>query len=518
MDKDIRSIQEARDLVRGASEAQKQFAKFSQAEVDKIVKSMSEAAFEASERLAKKAVTETGMGRYEDKIIKNQFGSKHVYEYIKDLKTVGVINHDQERKIYEIAWPMGVVCAVIPTTNPTSTAMYKILISVKAGNAIVCAPHPRAAECIYETAELMKEAAEKAGAPPNLVSSMSVSTIQGTQELMKHKLTGVILATGGTGVVKTAYSSGKPAYGVGPGNVPAFIERTANVAKAVADVVAGKTFDYGVLCSSEQSLVCDSPIKDQVIRELKKNKCYILNSSEKEQLEKYMFPGGRINTEVVGQPAHLIASRAGISAPFDTTALVVQLQAVGRSDPLSAEKLSPVLGLYFEDGWEAGCNRCIEILNYGGIGHSMAIHSTDNDIIMKFGLEKPAFRIVVNTNSSLGAVGYTTGLAPSMTLGPGTLGGSITTDNITPLNLINIKRLAFETRTFTPVWKRGSMTVSQPTPKTAQSSKQEVFDSRPKRGQPAVDTKQAAVAGNADKVLSDEEIDRIVVEFLKGRD
>lgn len=515
MDKDIRSIQEARDLVTKAHEAQKIFSKFSQAEVDRIVQAMAEAAFDASERLAKQAVTETRMGRYEDKITKNQFGSKHVYDFIKDMKTVGVIRHDEGRKIYEIASPMGVVCAVIPTTNPTSTTMYKLLISVKAGNSVVCAPHPRAVNCILETAELMRVGAESAGAPKNLISSMSVSTLEGTQELMKHKLTGVILATGGTGMVRAAYSSGKPAYGVGPGNVPAFIERTADPKKAVADVVAGKTFDYGVLCSSEQSIVCDLPLKDDVISELKANKCYILNPDEKQQLERYMFPGGRLNTEVVGQAAHLIASRAGLTVPMDTTALVVLLKSVGREDPLSAEKLSPVLGLYFENGWEAACNRCIEILNYGGIGHTMSIHSQDHDIIMKFGLEKPAFRIVVNTNSSIGAVGYTTGLAPSMTLGPGTLGGSITTDNIMPTNLINIKRLAFETKPYVAVWKRqasSQLPAEDQTKAAPAGGSNNVFDSRPGRIVPSApaDRKQTA------EKLTDQEIDRIVLEFLRG--
>ncbi len=480
MDKDLLSIQEARDAVRAAKVAQQEFARFTQAQVDKIVKAMADAGFAASERLARMAADETRMGRYEDKIVKNQFGTRDVYEYIKDMKTVGIIRFDETHKLYEIAWPMGVVAAIIPTTNPTSTVMYKILISLKAGNGIAIAPHPRAARCTCEASEILRKAAEENGAPHGLIGCIQNSTLEGTQALMKAPDTAVILATGGPNIVREAYSSGKPALGVGSGNVPAFIEKTANVKKAVADIIAGKCFDYGLLCSAENSMVADASLKDQVLQELKNNRAHLCSDDQKAKLEKLMFARGRLNTEIIGLPAATIAERAGFQVPQDTTVLVVPCKEVGKSDPLSAEKLSPVLSLYWVNGWEEGCEVSIKILNFGGIGHTMAIHSSDKDVIMKFGLEKPAFRICVNTVATLGAVGYTTGVAPSMTLGPGTLGGSITTDNIMPTHLINIKRLAFETRPFTSSLVHGQGTVG----KAVESSTKKpvpTFDSRPRK-------------------------------------
>ncbi|NUM80726.1 aldehyde dehydrogenase family protein [bacterium] len=516
MDKDLLAIQEARDAVRKAKAAQAEFAKFSQAQVDKIVKAMADAGYEAADRLAKMAAEETRMGRYEDKIVKNQFGTRDVYDYIKDMKTVGIIHHDEKRKLYEIAVPMGVVAAIIPTTNPTSTVMYKILITLKSGNGIAIAPHPRAAKCTVEAAEILRKAAEANGAPHGLITYIEHPTLEGTQALMKAPETSVILATGGPNIVREAYSSGKPALGVGSGNVPAFIEKTANVKKAVADIVAGKCFDYGLLCSSENSLVADISLKDHVLTELKNNRAYVCNDDEKAKLQKLMFPTGRLNTEIIGLPAHVIAQRAGLSVPENTTILVVSCKEVGKTDPLSAEKLSPVLSMFFVDGWEAGCELCIKILNFGGIGHTMSIHSTNQDIIMKFGLEKPAFRICVNTVATLGAVGYTTGVAPSMTLGPGTLGGSITTDNIMPNHLINIKRLAFEIRPFTSTLVHGKSQASSATAESATKKNIPAFDSRPKKsGTPSKKTEASVTFGS--KGLSEKEIDKIVDEFIKSR-
>lgn len=511
MDKDLIAIQEARDAVRLAAAAQKEFAKFTQQQVDRIVKAMADAGYEASERLARMAHEETHMGRYEDKIIKNQFGTRDVYEYIKDMKTVGVIRHDEARKLYDIGSPMGVVAAIVPTTNPTSTVMYKILISVKAGNGIAIAPHPRAARCTYEAAMLLRKAAETHGAPKNLITCIEHPTLEGTQALMKAPETSVILATGGPGIVREAYSSGKPALGVGSGNVPAFIEKTANVKKAVADIVAGKCFDYGLLCSSENSIVADVSLKKQVLEELKNNRVYVCSDDEKAKLQKLMFPTGKLNTQIVGLSAPVIAEKAGIKVPADTTVLVVNCTEVGRSDPMSAEKLSPVLSMYFVNGWEEGCELCIKILNFGGIGHTMSIHSSDQDIIMKFGLEKPAHRICVNTVATLGAVGYTTGVAPSMTLGPGTIGGSITTDNIMPNHLINVKRLAFETRPFVS-------SLVHPKGKTSSTaSATPAFDSRPKRFEKRQEKETKAPAAVSSTTLSTQEIDRIVESFIRSR-
>lgn len=524
MDKDLISIQEARDIVRAAKEAQQAFARFTQRDVDRIVKAMADAGFAAADRLARMASDETRMGRYEDKVVKNQFGTRDVWEYIKDMKTVGIIHHDEKRKLYEIAWPMGVVAAIIPTTNPTSTVMYKILISLKAGNAIAIAPHPRAARCTFEAAELLRHAAEEQGAPKGLIGCIQNPTLEGTQALMKAPETSVILATGGPNIVREAYSSGKPALGVGSGNVPAFIEKTANVKKAVADIVAGKCFDYGLLCSAENSMVVDRSLKDQVMTELKNNRAHVCSDDEKARLEKLMFGKGRLNTEIIGLPAPVIAQRAGLNVPADTTVLVVPCNEVGKTDPLSAEKLSPVLALFLVDGWEEGCEMCMRILRFGGLGHSMAIHSSDKDIIMKFGMEKPAFRIVVNTVATLGAVGYTTGVAPSMTLGPGTLGGSITTDNIMPTHLINIKRLAFEIRPFVSSLVRGetakapSASTSSESPAPSTSKAVPAFDSRPKKssrsGTPA-ESRTSVKLGTSG--MTDKDIDRIVDEFIRSR-
>lgn len=509
MDKDLISMQEARDVARLAGAAQKEFAKFSQAQVDTIVKAMAAAGFEAAERLARMAYEETRMGRYEDKIVKNQFGTRDVYDYIKDMKTVGVIRHDEKKKIYEIGWPMGVVAAIIPTTNPTSTVMYKILISLKAGNGIAIAPHPRAGKCTFEAAEVLRKAAEAHGAPKGLIGCIQTSTIEGTQALMLCPEVAVILATGGHGIVHAAYSSGKPAYGVGPGNSPAFIEKTANVKKAVADIVAGKCFDYGLLCSSENSMIVDISLKEQALAELKNNRAHVCSDEEKTKLEKLMFGRGKLNTEIIGMPASVIAERAGFSVPANTTILVAPCKEVGKQEPLSAEKLSPVLSLFYVDGWEAGCELAVKILNFGGLGHTMVIHSSDHNVIMRFGLEKPAFRICVNTVSTLGAVGYTTGLAPAMTLGPGTIGGAITTDNIMPTHLINIKRLAFEIRPFKSTLVHGSAT-----PEVTKSD----FDSQPKKQN--IETVKPVRAGErsyGSSAMTEKDIDKIVDEFIRSR-
>ncbi len=455
LDTDLQSIQEARNLAARAKEAYLEFKHFNQEQVDNIIKAMAEAGYRESEQLAKMAVEESGFGKYEDKIIKNQFGTKNVYEYIKDLKTVGVIASEANGKVLKIATPMGVVCALIPSTNPTSTAMYKALISLKCRNAIVASAHPRTAKCTAEALRVLSEAAEKAGAPKGLIQCLSIPTLEGTEALMHDKNVAVILATGSTPMVKAAYSAGKPAYGVGSGNVPAFIEKTADYKKAVADIIYGTTFDNGTLCSSEQSIIVDRPLKENVIDEIKKRGGYFVNADEKLKLAKAIQESFRINPKIVGQPAKFIADYAGFSVPENTQVLIAECTEVGKSEPLSMEKLSPILAFYTVDGWLDGCHKCIELLNFGGIGHTMVIHSNDPEIVMKFALEKPAFRILVNTVSSVGAVGYTTSLAPSMTLGPGTFGGSIISENVTAKHLMNIKSLAFETN---PINKGNSIT------------------------------------------------------------
>ncbi len=453
LDPDLQSIQEARDLVARAHRAAEAFKHASQDEVDRIVAAMGVASERAAEALARLAVDETAMGRYEDKVTKNLFSAVQVREYILPLRTCGVVREVPEARVRELAVPMGVVAALVPTTNPTSTAIYKALIAVKARNAIVFSPHPRATRCVVEATRIMQEAARAAGAPDDLVASMTTPTLQGTNELMRHRHTAVILATGGTPMVRAAYSSGKPAYGVGPGNVPAIVERTADVPKAVADVVAGKNFDYGLLCSAENSLICDRPVEAQVRAELRRQRAVFMTGGDREKLQRLMQDPrtSGLNTAIVGLPATEIAQRAGVSVPGDTRVLVTECAAVGPEEFFSREKLSPVLAFYVEDGWERCCERSIELLQFGGIGHSLVIHCTDEHVIQRFFEEKPAFRILVNTVAAVGAVGYTTGLAPAMTLGPGTWGGSSTSDNITPLHLVNVKRLAYEIRPYIAV-------------------------------------------------------------------
>ncbi len=462
MDKDLQSIYQARQCVEKAFEAQKVLADFSQERVDSIVAAMAEAGVRESERLARLAVDETGFGNYEDKILKNKFGSQTVYQAIKDLKTVGIVKEDLANGIIEIAAPVGVIAAVIPSTNPTSTTLNKALIAVKSRNAIVFSPHPSAAQCILETSRILAEAASSAGAPDGIIQCMSIATLEGTQELMKHRKTALILATGGHGLVKAAYSAGKPAYGVGPGNVPAYIESSADVKKAVNDVFTGKCFDNGTLCSSEQAIITDQSIEAKVIEEVKMQGGHFLDENEIAMLGKLVVTSGRTaNPKIVGRAATVIAGMAGIQVPERTRVLIARLKGVGREYPLSIEKLSPILAFYVEKDWRAACDRCIELLNYGGLGHTLAIHSRNDEIIREFGLRKPVFRIVVNTQAALGAVGYTTHLFPSMTLGCGSLGGNITSDNISPLHLMNIKRIAYEIHGISAVTK--ASVLDQPT-------------------------------------------------------
>ena len=444
-DRDLASIHEARTLARRAKEAAALLAEFSQEQIDAIVDAMAHAATSQAEPLARLAHEETGYGVVADKVQKNLFASDKVHRFIRPMKTVGVIQRLEDRKVIEIAEPFGVVAAIVPSTNPTSTAIYKILISLKARCSIVISPHPAAVRCISRVAEVMNEAARKAGAPDGAISWMSTVTIEGTQELMKARETAVILATGGMGLVRAAYSAGKPAYGVGPGNAPAYIERSADVVKAVRDIVTGKTFDNGVLCSSENSVVVDAPLVEEVKRQFVANGAHFLSAAEIEAVGRVLVSPQRLpNPALVGRPATYIAQQAGITVAPTTRVLIAELAGVGRDYPLSIEKLCPVLSFYVVADWREGCERCKQILRYGGMGHTMAIHSRNDDVILQFGLKKPAFRIVVNTPTTHGSIGLSTGLEPAMTLGCGGFGGNITSDNISPRHLLNIKRLAYE--------------------------------------------------------------------------
>lgn len=464
-DRDLVSMAEARALARRAKQAWLELAEFSQERIDAIVDAMAAAATAHAEPFARLAVEETGYGVVEDKIQKNLFGSQKVYDFIRPMKTVGVIARHEDKRVVEIAEPFGVVAAVVPSTNPTSTAIYKILISIKARCTIVISPHPSAVKCISCVAQVLDEAARRAGAPAGAINWMTTVTLEGTQELMRQRDVSVILATGGMGLVRAAYSAGKPAYGVGPGNAPAFIERTANVRKAVRDVITGKTFDNGLLCSSENSVVVDEPVAEEVKREFQAQNGYFLNKAEMDALARVLVTPQRLpNPALVGKSATVIAEKCGITVPADTRVLIAPLEGVGRDYPLSIEKLCPVLSFYVVKDWREGCERCKQILRYGGMGHTMSIHSQNDQIILEFGLKKPAFRIAVNTPTTFGSIGLTTGLDPAMTLGCGGYGGNITSDNISPRHLLNIKRLAYE---ITPVLNRFERAAGKAAPQGA---------------------------------------------------
>ena len=449
-DRDLISIQEARELAVRAAAAQKKFAEFSQEQVDAMVEACAKAAAENAEPLARAAVEETGFGNVPDKIIKNTLAAVHVPRAIRGLRTVGILREDREKGIVEVASPIGVVAAVIPSTNPTSTAIYKTLISIKARNAIVLSPHPSAIHCICRAATVLERAALAAGAPEGLIQCMQHTTLEGTRELMRRPEVGVILATGGTGLVRAAYGSGKPAYGVGPGNVPAFVERTADVRKAVADILAGKTFDYGTICSSEQAIVAEESVRESALEECRKQGGYFLSAEEMEKVARLVFvQGSRTpNTGIVGRAATVIAEMADVQVPAATRALIARLEPeqVGREYPLSAEKLSPILAFYAVPNFTAGVALCRRLLEFGGLGHTCSIHSQSRAAILEFGAAMPAFRVVVNSASVHGSIGYSTNLFPAMTLGCGAPGGNITSDNIGPQHLMNVKRIAWEAR------------------------------------------------------------------------
>jgi acetaldehyde dehydrogenase (acetylating) len=446
IDKDLISRQQARDLAVKARDAQTVWAQASQEQVDRVVEAAVQAGTAAAQQLAEMAVEETRMGIVQDKAVKNLLATKILGDYIRDMRTVGVIKEDQEKKVIEIAEPVGVIAGITPTTNPTSTVLYKAIIALKSRNAIVFSPHPRAVKCSWEAARIVYEASVKAGAPEGIIGCIDTPTMEGTQELMTHPAISFTLATGGTNLVRAAYSSGKPAIGVGPGNVPAYIERTADVEKAVRHIILSKTFDNGTVCASEQHIVTEHVIEAKVKDALKKHGAYFMNLAEKKKLEDVVFRRGSINPEVVGQPALKIAEMAGIKVPVDTKVLIVNLSEVGPNELLSGEKLCPILGFYTVDNWVDACELSIALLQYMGMGHTLAIHSQNESVVMEFALKKPISRIVWNTPSTHGAVGITTGLAPALTLSCGTMGGSSTADNVTPYHLLNIKRLCLGIR------------------------------------------------------------------------
>src|SRR5215211_308137 len=490
-DKDLISQQEARDAVEAAHLAWRTVAKFDQAKIDRICEAMAGAALQESARLGLMANEETGFGKAEDKREKNRFAAEDVWNYFKNLKTVGVVSDNGS--VVEIASPRGVVAAIIPSTNPTSTAIFKIIIAIKSRNTIVLSPHPSAARCIAETARVMKEAGVKEGLPPDAIQCLTTSALEGTETLMKHKRTAVILATGGIGLVRAAYSSGKPAFGVGPGNVPVCIERTADIPKAVQDILTGKCFDNGTICASEQAVICDAPVEQAVREQFKLQGAHFLSAAEADQLGKLVATQQRsLNPAIVGKSVEVIAKMAGLSVPPGTRCLLADVAGVGREHPLSMEKLSPILAFYVVDGLQACAKRAQEVLAYGGMGHTAGIQTRSREAAVKFGAEMPASRITVNTPTTHGAIGFSTALPPSMTLGCGSWGGNVTSDNVSPLHLMDIKRVAFETR---PVKSaRPAVTTQQVT-------------------QPRVAKEPVVAGGKIDR----QEIAAIVDRFLAGK-
>jgi acetaldehyde dehydrogenase (acetylating) len=442
VDKDLNSIQEARDRVRAGRKAAAAFGTFDQAGVDRVVRAVAHAAEEAARKLARLAVDETGYGVVEHKVQKNLFAARNVYHYIKDIRTCDVIAEDPALGITEIASPVGLIAGVTPSTNPTSTIIYKALIALKARNAVVFCPHPAALNCSLETVRILAEAAVSAGAPDGVITCLTQPTPEAAHEIMSHPGIDLILATGGMAMVRAAYSSGKPAYGVGPGNVPAYVDRSADVPHAVSCIVASKSFDNGVICSSEQAVVCDAAVRSAAVKEFERAGCVFLTDEQKAAVARVLDDGGKLNTDVVGRSAARIAAMAAFEVPPDTKVLIGFEDRVGADVPFSWEKISPVLAWYDAQDWVQGCERSLEVLAHGGMGHTLAIHARDEKVIREFGLRKPVFRIVVNTPASQGAIGLTTNLAPALTLGCGTLGGNITSDNITPVHLMHVKRVA----------------------------------------------------------------------------
>ena len=441
-DLDLRSIQEARDLARKGAAAAKQMAGYTSEQIDRILKSMVEAAREHAACLGKMAVEETGFGKALDKAYKNHAASVLLYEDIKDMKTVGIISEDPEKKILEVAAPAGLIMGIVPSTNPTSTVIYKSMIAIKAGNAIVFSPHPSAAKCTLKAAEVMREAAIKAGAPEGIIGCVSMPTMAATNELMHCKEVALIIATGGPGMVKAAYSAGKPAIGVGAGNSPAYIERSADVKAAVDAIMASKTFDNGTICASEQSIICETCNRQQVVDELKRQGAYFMTREETEKVCRLLFKNGHaMNAKFVGRTPDVIAQAAGISIPMGTRVLIGEQDGVGEGYPLSYEKLTTVLAFYTVEDWKQACELSMQLLQ-NGIGHTMSLHTQNEDIVRKFAV-KPASRILVNTGGSMGGTGISTDLNVAFTLGCGTCGGSSVSENVSPLNLINVKKVAY---------------------------------------------------------------------------
>ena len=445
-DKDLSARQEARLLCRQALQAQTKLRTMTQSQLDAITAAIAKAFHAASAELADLAVRETGFGNVEDKITKNRFASETVAEAIRGMKTVGFLREVPGKKLWEIGVPVGVIAAIVPSTNPTSTVCYKAIIALKSGNAIVFSPHPKAVECTLRAARIVAAAAEKAGAPAGCVSCLSLASMAGCQELMAAEEVKLILATGGPAMVRSAYSSGKPAIGVGAGNGPAYIHNSADVKQAISCIARSKSFDYGTICASEQSIIVEKRMEQTVREEAKRQGFYFMDTEEAGRLAKLLFkPNGTLNPEIVGKCAEKLATMAGFSVPAGTKILVAREQEAGPTRPYSMEKLCPVLAFFVMDSEDAVLAKAIEVLRHEGSGHTFAIHARDEAVVRRFALKIPVSRFLVNTPAALGGIGATTRLFPALTLGCGAVGGSSTSNNISPMDLVNIRRVAWDT-------------------------------------------------------------------------
>ncbi len=447
IDNDLLSIQEARILAENAREAQRKLATFSQEKLDNIVERMAAEICKHTEELAKLSCEETDYGIWQDKYTKNQFVCERTMNEIRGMRCVGIIKEDSKNKTMDVGVPIGVIVALCPATSPVSTTIYKALIAIKSGNAIIFSPHPRAKDVMVKTLDILIGAAEENGLPEGALTYLHTVTHSGTAELMNHSETSLIMNTGVPGMLKASYGSGTPVIYGGAGNGPAFIERTADIKRAVRDIIISKTFDNGIVSAAEQSIVVDSCIANEVEQELILNGAHFMTEEESDRLGKLLFlADGTLDPELVGKSAQVLANRAGIAVSSNVVVLLSKQKYVFDANPYSKEKLCPVLAYYIEDDWMHACEKCIELLLNEGNGHTLVIHSKDEDVIRQFALKKPVGRVLVNTPATFGSMGITTNLFPAMTLGSGSAGEGITSDNVSPMNLIYIRKVGYGVR------------------------------------------------------------------------
>ncbi|WFD11750.1 aldehyde dehydrogenase family protein [Tepidibacter hydrothermalis] len=455
IDNDLLSIQESRILIENAREAQKSVATFSQEKLDEIVERMAEEIGKYACELAVMCKEETDYGKWQDKYIKNRFACEYLPIRLRKMCCVGIIGEDKENKTMDVGVPMGVIIALSPATSPISTTIYKALIAVKSGNAIIFSPHPRAKKTIGKALDIMIRAAEGYGLPAGALSYLHTVTTAGTMELMNHKETSLIMNTGVPGMLDAAYKSGKPVIYGGNGNGPAFIERTADIKQAVRDIIASKTFDNGMVSAAEQSIVVDSCIAAEVKQEMQVSGAYFMTEEEAQKLGSlFFYSDGKVNSEMVGKSALELAKRAGFCVPSNTLVLISEQKYVSETNPYSKEKLCPVLAYYIEDDWMNACEKCIELLLSERNGHTLVIHSKNEEVIRQFALKKPVGRVLVNTPASFGSMGATTNLFPALTLGSGSAGKGMTSDNVSPMNLIYIRKVGYGVRNIDEITNR----------------------------------------------------------------